>query len=71
MSKENLLCQGLNESARIIHKNNKEKGFWDTEKNVGELLMLVVSELGEAMEAHRKSNFTPDLFKGTTHTLLA
>lgn len=26
-------------------------------KNIGELLMLVVSELGEALEAHRKSRF--------------
>ena len=27
-------------------------------KNIGELLMLVVSELGEALEAHRKNRFT-------------
>lgn len=26
-------------------------------KNIGELLMLVVSELGEALEAHRKNHF--------------
>lgn len=37
-----------------IHKIAREKGFWDTDRNVGELLMLVVSELGEALEAHRK-----------------
>jgi NTP pyrophosphatase (non-canonical NTP hydrolase) len=35
----------------------KEKGFWDKKRNVGEMLMLTVSELGEAMEAHRKGNF--------------
>lgn len=23
------LCAGLNESAKIIHENNKAKGFWD------------------------------------------
>lgn len=40
-----------------IHKNAIQKGFWDTERNVGEALMLVVSELGEAMEAHRKGWF--------------
>jgi len=28
----------------------------DANKNVGELLMLVVSELGEALEAHRKGS---------------
>ena len=48
---------GLNESAHQIYKNNVEKGFWDKERNVGEMLMLVVSELGEAMEAHRKGKF--------------
>ena len=49
------LCIGLNESAKIIHENNKAKGFWDKERNVGEMLMLVVTELSEAMESHRKN----------------
>lgn len=48
------LCEGINESAETIHANNKEKGFWDNPRNVGELLMLVTSELGEALEAHQK-----------------
>jgi NTP pyrophosphatase (non-canonical NTP hydrolase) len=52
-----LLCEGLNQSAQIIFQNNKAKGFWDNERNVGELLMLVTSELGEAMEARRKGRF--------------
>jgi len=43
----------LNNLAREIYSNNKEKGFWDEDRNVGELLMLTVSELGEALEAHR------------------
>lgn len=51
------LCKGLNQSAQKIFQNNKAKGFWDNEKNIGELLMLVTSELGEAMEAHRKGRF--------------
>lgn len=51
------LCAGLNESAKIIHENNKAKGFWDQDRNVGEALMLVVSELGEAMDAHQKGRF--------------
>lgn len=55
-SKE-VLCEGLNETAKVIYENNKQKGFWDEERNVGELLMLVTSELGEAMEAHRKGKF--------------
>jgi NTP pyrophosphatase (non-canonical NTP hydrolase) len=54
------LVAGLNESAQIIFQNNKAKGFWDKERNVGEMLMLVVSELGEAMESHRKGKFTTE-----------
>lgn len=44
-----------------IYANNKEKGFWDSERNFGELLMLIVSELGEALEAHRKDRNTNNL----------
>lgn len=51
------ICAGLNDSAKQIYQNNKDKGFWENERNVGELLMLVVSELGEAMESHRKGKF--------------
>lgn len=47
----------LNNLAKEIHQVNKDKGFWDKERNVGEMLMLVTSELGEAMEAHRKGTF--------------
>jgi len=35
------------------HATAREKGFWDQDRNFGELLMLIVSELGEALEAHR------------------
>lgn len=34
----------------------KEKGFWESERNNGELLMLIVSELAEALEALRKEH---------------
>ncbi|OGW79033.1 MAG: hypothetical protein A2Z83_02090 [Omnitrophica bacterium GWA2_52_8] len=37
----------------MCHTNARRKGFWDSERNVGEMLMLIVSELGEAVEAHR------------------
>lgn len=50
----NNVVNGLNISAKEIFEANKAKGFWDEERNVGEMLMLVVSELGEAMEALRK-----------------
>ncbi len=69
-----LLCEGLNESAQVIFENNKEKGFWDEKRNIGELLMLVVTELSEALDAHQKGRFSseidenpisPELFKET------
>lgn len=47
----------LNSLAQGIYEVTKSKGFWDKERNVGEMLMLITSELGEAMEAHRKNKF--------------
>lgn len=54
------LVKGLNKSAELIYEGNKEKGFWEKDFNLGEKLMLVVSELGEALEASRKEKLTPD-----------
>jgi len=49
--------------ADIIHKRAKEKGFWDTPFNLGEKLMLITSELGEALEADRNDKYADvDLF---------
>jgi NTP pyrophosphatase (non-canonical NTP hydrolase) len=47
----------IKEVAEEIHQNAKDKGFWDGERNTGELLMLIVSECGEALEADRKSRY--------------
>jgi NTP pyrophosphatase (non-canonical NTP hydrolase) len=43
----------IKEIQQKIHLVNVEKGFWEDRKNVGEVLMLIVSELGEALDAHR------------------
>ena len=43
----------LKEWCDLCHSIAKEKGFWDKERNIGEALMLIVTELAEAMEAHR------------------
>lgn len=45
----------IKEVSKEIHNNAIDKGFWDGPRNTGELLMLCVSELAEALEAHRKS----------------
>lgn len=57
MNKKVISEINYNKVASEINKDNREKGFWDTERNIGELLMLITSELGEAMEAHRKGKF--------------
>ncbi len=54
--KENTVFIGLNQMSRLIHSNNVEKGFWNYPRNKGETLMLIVTELAEAMEAHRNGN---------------
>lgn len=54
----------LSELSDMCHSIAKEKGFWDDERNIGEALMLMVTELAEAMEAHRKqddANFREEL----------
>lgn len=44
----------INEIAREVHQNSVNKGFYeDQHQNVGEKLMLTVSEISEALEAHR------------------
>lgn len=47
----------LNELSKEIHQLNKDKGFWDGKRNISEALMLVISEMGEAIESHRKQCF--------------
>lgn len=37
-----------------IHRQNQEMGWWDTPREDGTLLMLVTSEIAEAMEGFRK-----------------
>ncbi len=56
--------RSLNELAQLCHSIAKEKGFWDEERNIGEALMLVVTELAEAMEGYRHqddANFREEL----------
>ena len=47
----------LNELRDEIHENAKNKGFWDSPRETGTLLMLCVSELAEALEADRKGQY--------------
>ena len=51
----------INMASEYVHVANIDAGWWTdlktgdvAERNVGEILMLIVSEIAEAMEAHRK-----------------
>lgn len=48
----------LNDLAQQVHTWAKAKGFWDEERNFGEMIALMHSELSEALEAHR-NGFAP------------
>lgn len=43
----------LNEWAREIHENAVNHGWWEQERELPEVLMLIVSELSEALEEAR------------------
>jgi NTP pyrophosphatase (non-canonical NTP hydrolase) len=49
--------KGLNDLAQEIHNNAKSKGFFDSEKNIGEMLCLIHSEVSEALEADRNNKY--------------
>jgi NTP pyrophosphatase (non-canonical NTP hydrolase) len=51
----------MNELRDLIYLNAKNKGFWDNERNIAEALMLVVTELAEAVEVHRREGYVHTL----------
>jgi len=42
--------------SQIVHANAVNKGFWDEDRNFGEMMALVHSEVSEALEAHRNGD---------------
>lgn len=47
--------EGLNEISKEINQQSVRKGCYEKPREIGTLLMLVVSELSEALEADRKN----------------
>jgi len=47
----------INELSKEIHSNNKAKGFYDSERNIGEMLALIHSEVSEALECDRHNKY--------------
>ena len=43
----------LNELAKEVHEIAVSKGFWDKERNLSEVLLLIISEVVEALEEYR------------------
>ncbi len=54
----------IKEIAEEIHENFKKKGFWDDTRPIPETLMLITTEVSEAMAAFRakdQDNFREEL----------
>jgi NTP pyrophosphatase (non-canonical NTP hydrolase) len=49
---------------RTVHQTAVEHGWWDQPRPIGEVLMLVVTELAEAMEAYRSGDTESDKIPG-------
>lgn len=47
----------INETMVGIHRNAVDKGWWETDRNIGEVIALCHSELSEALEEARKGKF--------------
>ena len=50
----------INEIVKLCHEIAKSKGWWDEERNTGELHMLMVTEIAEATEEYRSNR--PDIY---------
>jgi NTP pyrophosphatase (non-canonical NTP hydrolase) len=53
---EKVTTENLTEFSKDIHKGNVKRGFYDDPKEIGTVLMLIVTELAEAMESYRGNN---------------
>lgn len=53
---ENNFIKGFNKVAADIHQTAIDKGWWEHERNEGEIIALMHSELSEALEALRAGN---------------
>lgn len=57
MSKINITAQERRDLIEAIHANAVAKGFWAEDHSEEHYLMLAITELSEAVEAHRKGDW--------------
>lgn len=57
----------INGLAKDVYENAKSKGFYDdaSERNIGEMLCLIHSEVSEALEADRKNEYAKGSIQST------
>lgn len=48
----------LNQLAERINQTARDHGFWEADRNFGEMIALMHSELSEALEEHRSKKAT-------------
>lgn len=51
-----MFIEGFQSLSEVVHQTAKEKGWWDKDKNNGECIALIHSELSEALDALRHGN---------------
>ena len=54
----------ITEIQNRVHRIALDHGWWDAPRSIGEVLMLVVTELAEAMEAYREGNPESEKIRG-------
>ncbi len=54
----------IREIQQAVHETAVVHGWWEAARPAGEVLMLLVTELSEAMEAYRKGNPESDKIPG-------
>lgn len=55
-----MFVEAYNAKAKEINETARIKGWWDQERNDGEIIALIHSELSEALEALRHGNQSDD-----------